>query len=134
MEPAGHVEGSQLYTPPTTEPPATNRHEATAWSVPTLPFSLEVRPNSDRVQTTVSFQTAGYPRGSGAAPDRTICSERRPYASWARSDACAPVIAPCELWVSKLPSSVPATRVPLLLTASDSSIDSAQILSERKKP
>ena len=48
-----------------------NMQEAAAWSVPTLPFSLLVRPNSDSVTTTVSFQMFGYPRGSVAAPDKT---------------------------------------------------------------
>src|SRR4029077_11468384 len=44
-----------------------------------------------------------------------------------------PIVAPWVLWLSKPFSSVPATRVPLLLVASDSRSDSAQILSERKK-
>ena len=36
-------------TPPLTDGPATNRHEAAPWSVPRLPFSCTRRPNSEKV-------------------------------------------------------------------------------------
>src|SRR5262245_31446517 len=63
-----------------------------------------------------------------------MCSEFSPYASHDRFVACVPLAAPCELCVSNPPSSHPATRVPLLLVASDSRSDRAQTLSARKKP
>jgi hypothetical protein len=41
--------GVLATTPPLTEGPATNKHEAAPWSVPRLPFSCTRRPNSEKV-------------------------------------------------------------------------------------
>ena len=55
-----------------------------------------------------------------------------PYASQDRSVACVPAVEPWLLCVSKLDSSVPATRVPFWLAASLSRNARAQILSDLK--
>ena len=68
-----------------------------------------------------------------ARPDSTTYSDRMPYPSQPSNCACVPVEEPWLLCVSKPFNSVPATRVPLLLIASLSSIDRAQILSDLKK-
>ena len=50
-------------TPPLSDGPATNRHEAAPWSVPRLPFSYTRRPNSLKVISIVRWPLPDYAPG-----------------------------------------------------------------------
>ena len=73
------------------------------------------------------------PRGSVAAPERTMRSDRIAYASHEKSSACTPFNCPWPLCVSKPVSCIPATRVPFVLLPVLSRSDSAHTLTDWKK-
>src|SRR5450830_1442612 len=76
--------------PPCSPPPSTHSTEPCPWSVPRLPFSRKVRPNSLITTTVVR------PQASPISSARTA----RPWPNSSKRLASAPLAPPCATWVS----------------------------------